>query len=104
MREIPWLTETATQFLEQLFIKNPNAKVLEFGCGGSTIWMSQRTTNLITIEHDPTWFQDVSKFLKDHNLVADIRLMPRPYNVVCDTLSANSFDLILVDGRDRVNV
>ncbi len=30
-------------------------QVLEFGCGGSTLWLAQRVRNVQAIEHDYTW-------------------------------------------------
>jgi len=102
MREIPWLTTDSIKMLEELFQKNPEAKVIEFGCGGSTIWMAQRIKNLITVEHDKSWQQSVQETLNSKKLTnVDLRLLERPYNGVLDQFQDEYFDLVLVDGRER---
>lgn len=103
IRTLPWLTEEAIVFLDQFCKNNKDAKILEFGCGASTIWLSKRTNNLITIEHDKIWCDSIANLLNhvECNTV-DLKLIPRPYYSICETFPDNYFDLILVDGRDRV--
>ena len=99
-RTIPWLTEGAIEFLKG-FVK-PETKVLEFGCGGSTIWMSQIVHNLITVEHDEDWYNKIKDYIIKHEGKADIRRMDLPYHGVLDEFPDEHFDLIIVDGRRRV--
>ena len=47
MRCIPWLTEKAIKFLDGFLKDRPDATVLEFGCGGSTIGKLAGGRNLI---------------------------------------------------------
>lgn len=104
MKTIPWLTDDAITFLDNFCRNHVDATILEFGMGGSTIWFSQKTKNLTSVEHDPSWFNKVVDYLKTHsecNPVATV-LHPRPYNIICNGFLESSFDLILVDGRDRV--
>ena len=91
----PWLSTEANKFIDSYV--NSDTHILEFGAGGSTIWFSGRTKNLITIEHDREWFNKINA-----QVDTDIRLLPRPYENVCDEFPEESFDLILVDGRDRI--
>jgi len=103
-RTIPWLTDGAIEFLTKFFTEKPNATVLEFGAGGSTVWMSKLTKNLTTIEHQEKWYREVSDYIKGHpecNPV-DIRRLDLPYRTVCHKFPDEHFDLILVDGRSRV--
>lgn len=100
----PWLTEKAISFLDEFLNKNPDAKILEFGCGGSTIWFSKKTSKLVSIEHDKEWYNSVKSYIENNaecNQV-DMRLIDRPYYGICDQFPDDFFDLILVDGRDRV--
>ncbi|MDN3506134.1 MAG: class I SAM-dependent methyltransferase [Simkaniaceae bacterium] len=99
-RTEPWLTEKAIDFLDNYFISNPNAVVLEFGSGASTVWLSKRTENLYSIEHSPEYYNEVNELLKGGGLV-DYRLVAKPYYNVCDEFDDEFFDLILVDGRNR---
>jgi len=91
----PWLTTGAIEFLETYIDKDKN--ILEFGAGNSTIWFASRTDHIITIEHDPEWYQKIKEKVK-----TEIRLLPRPYAYVCDGFPDEHFDFVLVDGRDRV--
>ena len=104
IRHIPWLTEKAIEFLDGLLKDRPDATVLEFGCGGSTIWMAQRIKNLTSIEHDGEWFNIVSNYLSGHNECqrVDIQRMELPYHSILNDLPDEHFDLVVVDGRGRV--
>ncbi len=102
LRPVPWLTEGAISFLEDYFKEHPNAKVLEFGSGASTVWFADKTTNLVSVEHSPQWYTDVKKILADRFGDREIvHLVPRPYYCFCDQFPDEYFDLILVDGRNR---
>ena len=99
MKTEPWLCPKANNFLVKYFEEHKDPYVLEFGIGGSTVWFSQKTKHLCSVEHDSKWYDDVSNYLKNK---VQINLLPRPYHTFCDTFVDNFFDLILVDGRDRV--
>ena len=104
IHKTPLLTQKAIEFLEKFFQQKPNAKVLEFGSGSSTIWLSKLTKNLIYIEHDAKWFQQIKNYIqKQKNCYpVDIKLLPRPYHRICENYLQEYFDLIIVDGRDRM--
>ena len=102
-RPIPWLTTGSIEFLEQYFLENKNPKVLEFGSGSSTVWFAQRTKNLTSIEHNENWHDIVKKKLSEmDNTTVNLILKERPYDSICSQFSTETFDLILVDGRDRI--
>jgi predicted O-methyltransferase YrrM len=75
--------------------------VLEFGSGSSTIWFADRAGHITSFEHDPLWF-DVVGAESAKRLNVDHRLLTRPYSEHVADLPDESFDLVLVDGRDRV--
>lgn len=102
MRTIPWLMPKSIEFLKSFLAERPGAKVLEFGSGGSTIWFAEHNVSLVSIEHDKTWFDKVSSELISRHKERDLRLLPRPYDSVCIDFPDAFFDLVLVDGRDRV--
>lgn len=100
----PWLTDAAITFLAQFLAGQPTAKVLEFGSGGSTIWFAQRTSNLVSVEHNPHWFAQVDAILAALNLTPTRHLlMPPAYYQLGAQWPAASFDLILVDAIERQN-
>lgn len=92
----PWLTEGAIHFLTQFLSESPK-DVLEFGSGASTLWLSSRAGTLVSIEHNPDFYEKLLPMLPN----TDYRLCPRPHNVVCKTFHDAAFDFILVDGCDR---
>lgn len=96
-RVVPWLTQEARRFLES-FIR-PESLVLEFGAGGSTIWLSQRC-RVITVEHDPTWLARIDPCVEQIN--SHRILVPRPYPTICQPWAGPPPDLVLIDGRDRL--
>lgn len=103
LRQTPWLTEDAIAFLEAFLYQRPDAKILEFGTGSSTLWLAKRTKNLTSIEHDQNWFAAITQKLEKENLLKNVNyiIYPRPYYSLCDYLPDNNYDLIIVDGRNR---
>lgn len=103
LRSIPWVTHEAVIFLENFMSEHPNATVLEFGSGSSTIWFAKRTKNLISIEHHPDWYNRVLCELDNIPECNPVHLIlhEQPYYKVCAYFPQESFDLILVDGRNR---
>jgi len=97
LRDFPWWTPDAVKFVDGLLTKD--FEVLEFGCGGSTPWLCKRAKSVITVEHNPKWYDIV----KRENIInLDIHLLDRPYNNFTEKFPDNYFDFIIVDGRDRV--
>ncbi|MGB3560397.1 MAG: glycosyltransferase family 92 protein [Geitlerinemataceae cyanobacterium] len=100
----PLMAENAINFLNSLLEQKPSLKVLEFGSGASTVWLSKFTSNLVSIEHHPDWYDKVQSTLAEDSTCqsVDLRLIPLPYYSVCDDFSDEYFDLVIVDGRDRI--
>ncbi len=90
----PWYTSKAVKFLDN--IVKPDTKILEFGAGRSTVWLYQRTKNIISVESKPKWVE----WVKDNTSGIDIRLIQSAQYEICDTFPDESFDLITVDGDD----
>lgn len=103
LRPVPWITEGAIGFLDEFFETHENPKVLEFGCGASTHWLAKRTDQLTSIEHTHWWVRKLKSVLRRDPAAnaADLRQVNRPYYWICDEFEDESFDLILVDGRNR---
>jgi predicted O-methyltransferase YrrM len=102
LRPFPWLTEGAIAYLDEYLAHNPQAKILEFGSGGSTVWFAQRSASVTSIEHDLQWYGVVKgRLSKDRLKNVNLVLKTLPYYSVCKQLPSENFDLILVDGRNR---
>jgi hypothetical protein len=52
--KIPWITFSAIDFLKK--IARPEMNIFEYGSGGSTFFWASRVANVISIEHDISWF------------------------------------------------
>lgn len=111
MRSTPWLTEDSIQFLNDFLILNDKA-VLEFGMGASTIWLSKRCNFLTSVDHDPDWFNqvkiliektNVSLNLFESNVIHGTDFIEKSYSHIADQFHDESLDLILIDGRNRVD-
>ncbi len=55
MNEKPWIAKKAVSFLESAIA--PNSRVFEYGSGGSTLFFARRAQEIVSVEHDPVWFQ-----------------------------------------------
>lgn len=103
LRPVPWITEEAISFLESFLSKNPEARVLEFGMGASTVWIAKRTPHLVSVEHSDKWYDFIINELTINTECYSVEayLRNRPYSNICTLFSDNYFDLVLVDGRNR---
>jgi predicted O-methyltransferase YrrM len=116
MRKIPWLTESAIDKIDKFILSCCNPKILEFGMGSSTIYYSNICNELISVEHDKNWFDSISEaislrgnekkcklILSQSALIAENSdHLVLSYENICDEYADEYFDLIIIDGRDRV--
>jgi hypothetical protein len=61
--EQPWITFDAIKFLEKTLTSN--SVVFEYGGGGSTLFFVKRAKEVITVEHDREWYENVKKILEN---------------------------------------
>lgn len=86
VREIPFLAPQVIEHLEGLL--NPEWRILEHGSGGSTLWFSERCSEVIAVENNELW----RSFLLERNC-SNVSIAPAlPANVF-------GFDLMLIDGE-----
>ena len=99
----PWLTRQSVHILADLLQDTDTG--LEFGSGRSTIWFAQRTSRVISIEHDFKWYQSVGQKIQDLNLESkiDYRYCDNIADYVgqIDSLEDKSIDYCLIDGKAR---
>ena len=123
--DLPWWTYDAVERVDEfLRSRGGDARVLEFGSGASTVWLSRRASAVHSVEHDRAWAARVDALLDDapdllcrpHLHVPEVTRSDRPvvpsgapsgrrldfqtYVDLPATL-ATAFDLVLVDGRAR---
>lgn len=94
---LPWYTYPAVHFLETKDFKKRT--VLEFGAGQSTLWWSMRATSVLSFEADPSWQVYVERHAQPN-----VKLIHTPQDLagIESHLRDQWFDIIVVDGMDRV--
>lgn len=118
----PFMPFRAMEWLED-YLAGDNKRVFEWGSGGSTLFFASRAQELVSIEHDPTWFQIVSEHLSQiDSHRCTLRHVPptttpssspiyrsgrKPkwfferYAKAINDYPDGYFDLVIVDGRAR---
>ncbi|MHC1740931.1 MAG: hypothetical protein AB9897_07460 [Anaerolineaceae bacterium] len=108
--DIPWLTPESVNFLETYL--RPTDKGLEYGSGGSTIWLARRVRELTSVEHNLKWYSTINEKLQriETNNVSFHyfpKVMDDPsgknsdYVQVVKTIPAASLNFVLIDGIYR---
>lgn len=107
--DAPWLTPQANELLNS-WIRDTDSG-LEFGSGRSTVWFARRCGKLTSVEHNPDWYQAVTKRLNEQQLInVDYHLFPRiddadsrssQYVKVAERFGSGELDFVLVDGIYR---
>jgi predicted O-methyltransferase YrrM len=104
VRDIPWITDGANDFLVNAIATGEIQSVLEFGSGASTLWFAREGVRLVSVEHDKKWYEFIKKELGTLDTLTEYIHKSLPYNDICSRFYANNvkFDLVSVDGRGRV--
>lgn len=126
-QKIPWLTFDAIGFLNTIPLQSK--KVFEWGSGGSTLFWLKKGAYVVSVEHDPQWYEKMKLILTktenvDYKLIEpEIRKIESnlidpsdpeaylssnskehsfyKYASIIDQFENDYFDVILVDGRAR---
>ncbi|MFL5240486.1 MAG: L-isoaspartate O-methyltransferase [Gemmataceae bacterium] len=94
---IPWYTYPAIDLLDT---KDFSTKtVLEFGSGQSTLWWAKRAKSVLSFEKNAKWHAYVRSQLP-HN--AEVFLISGDLTGLEDYLPQSPFDLVIIDGMDRL--
>jgi hypothetical protein len=98
---IPWVTYSFIDFIRGRI--NPSHCIFEFGSGNSTLFYARYAGKVVSVEHDKAWFDKIYAGKPENSemvfceLQADGRYCRTPQS------SPEKFNIIIVDGRDRVN-
>jgi hypothetical protein len=97
----PWLRPGSARYIESMLPK----EVFEWGTGASTIWLAKLGCKAISCELDLSWKLKIYGLLVAENLKANLRYWD--YKYIQDyadyilEFPDESFDLVLIDGRNR---
>lgn len=101
---MPWLPYAAT---EALTPRARAATVFEYGGGGSTLWLGARAARVTTVEHDQQWYDALTRATANlDNVTVLLRSLDSvgdpSYASAIDDYDDSCFDIVIVDGRERV--
>lgn len=117
--DTPWWTLASGRKVRDFLHATPNARVLEWGSGASTVWLGKRSAEVFSLESDAHWAEMVRDSVPHHVtiLTPDIPLLSDGEGILSrrrgfrhldfthyvDAVDAipGLFDLIVIDGRAR---
>ncbi|MGF1924196.1 MAG: FkbM family methyltransferase [Bacteroidia bacterium] len=98
---IPWVTYSFIDFIKPRLTKE--LSIFEYGSGNSTLFYAKNTRRVVSVEHDEDWYHKIVKEKAQNAEMIFCRLdMAGEYAKKAASLD-EKFDIIIVDGRDRVN-
>jgi hypothetical protein len=100
-RPIPWFTYPAIAFLGARLC--PSMALFEYGSGNSTLWFSGHVSTVTSVEHSREWFEIFSNKLPSNVTLLYCELDRNGFYSRTATESGRKYDVIVIDGRDRVN-
>lgn len=99
----PWMPPDAVSFLgdivRDLSESRDPVRVLEFGAGSSTVWFDNAGCRVVSVEHNLKWLERVKKSTTWHTFLV---YHQTPYAGITEYFPDGLFDIVLVDGRRRV--
>ena len=100
-RPIPWFTYPAIEFLATRVTSR--MRVFEYGCGASTRWWAERVHEVVSVEHDRSWYEQVAADLPANVTLRHVELVYGGDYAATARHSPGRFDIVVIDGRDRVS-
>jgi hypothetical protein len=94
---IPWYTYPAIEYLQSL--DYTDKRVFEYGSGNSSLFWAARARKVVTVEHDPEWF-DKGLARKPENLELVLKREVADYVDYLPSLE-EKWDVIVIDGQGR---
>lgn len=94
-RPIPWWSYGVIDFVAERLTKTMS--VLEFGAGGSTVWLAERVAEVVSVENDSKWASIVKSFIPSNVILVELRI---PGQLVASDIpppASHSFQLLIVD-------
>lgn len=98
---IPWVTYSFIDFISDRIQKHHT--VFEFGSGNSTFYYAKRALKVVSVEHDKAWFERISGSKPANSEMIFCELEKDGAYSKMPASMDMKFDIIIVDGRDRVN-
>lgn len=103
--QIPWMTFDAVDFIMDWLALRTRINVFEYGSGGSTLFWIKNNASIISVEHNPEWYEYIKKFTLTYQKI-DLRLILPEDNARIDSVldPANPFHYATSDGLLRKKI
>ncbi|MDB5024821.1 MAG: hypothetical protein JWP78_2576 [Mucilaginibacter sp.] len=98
---IPWVTYSFIDFIEERL--NKQHTVFEFGSGNSTYFYAKYAGMVVSVEHDKLWYDKIAGSKPENSEMIFCELIRGGDYCHIPGKLEEKFDIIIVDGRDRVN-
>lgn len=98
---LPWVTYSFIDFIKTRL--NKNLSVFEYGSGNSTLFYAKHVQKVVSVEHDEAWYHKIVKEKAANAEMIFTALATGGEYSKKAVLLGEKFDVIIVDGRDRVN-
>jgi len=98
---IPWVTYPFIDFIGGRL--NHSIEIFEFGCGNSTLYYAPRAARVTSVENDRSWFDKIKSSMPANVQLFFCELVYGGDYCKFAEKTNNKYDVIIVDGRDRVN-
>jgi hypothetical protein len=98
---IPWVTYSFIDFIKER-LKTQHT-VFEFGSGNSTYFYAKYAGLVVSVEHDKEWYDKVVSNRPENAELIFCELIRDGDYCRMPVKLKEKFDIIIVDGRDRVN-
>lgn len=97
----PWWGKSMIDFVKKRL--NKSFRVFEWGSGNSTLFWSQNVKEVVSIEHNKRWYEKMSNIGLDNVKIRYCELEYGGEYSKAIFREGKVFDVVLIDGRDRVN-
>jgi hypothetical protein len=98
---IPWVTYSFIDFIKTHLKKQ--LSVFEFGSGNSTFFYAKYAGLVVSVEHDKEWYDKIVSTKPENSEMIFCELVRDGDYCRMPIKLEEKFDIIIVDGRDRVN-
>lgn len=98
---IPWFTYSFIDFLDVRLTTNQS--IFEYGSGNSTRYFAKKVKDITSLEHDRLWYEQGIKNKPENAEIVFCELDENGKYCRGAKNSKQKFNIIIVDGRDRVN-
>lgn len=100
-KPLPWVTYPFIEFITPRL--NKSMHMFEYGSGNSTLFYSDKVASVVSVEHNMSWFEKVKGELPINAKLFYCELAAGGEYSKFAFSQNEKFDIVVVDGRDRVN-